>query len=192
MPSYLGDYPMAAKDRELKIHRAIYSVLKQEYQNWELIIIADGCKKTVDIINKYKDNRIILISVTKQRIYSDIRNIGIDKATGDYICYLDIDDFLGKEHLTGLNKAIQDNKDWYWFDDYTLKGNNFQRRQCIMVLGKCGTSNVIHKKNIGRWVGSGYAHDWQFIKSLKKASDNFARIQAGEYYVAHIPKLYDV
>ena len=77
MPSYLGDYPMAAKDRELKIHRAIYSVLKQEYENWELIIIADGCNKTVDIINKYKDNRIILISVTKQRIYSDIRNIGI-------------------------------------------------------------------------------------------------------------------
>ena len=52
MPSFLGEYSRAAQNREDKIVRAIDSCLDQEY--YELIIIADGCQKTVDIVtNKF-------------------------------------------------------------------------------------------------------------------------------------------
>ena len=55
MPSYLGAYKKAAKDRDRKIVRAINSVVKQTYKDWELIVIADGCNKTVDIVQKITD-----------------------------------------------------------------------------------------------------------------------------------------
>ena len=55
MPSYLGAYKHAAKDRDKKIVRAIYSVCRQTYKDWELVVIADGCNKTVDIVQEIVD-----------------------------------------------------------------------------------------------------------------------------------------
>ena len=101
MPSYLGDYPNSATDKEDKLIRAIESVLQQTYKNWELIIIADGCDKTINLLKKYfktidKNKDIVLYLVPKQKIWSGVRNFGIQKATGDYIIYLDIDDYYSK------------------------------------------------------------------------------------------------
>ena len=52
MPSYLGAYRKSAKDREVKLRRAVKSVIHQEYDDWELIIVADVCERTVEIIKE--------------------------------------------------------------------------------------------------------------------------------------------
>ena len=42
IPSYLGAYRTAANDRDMKIQRAVDSVLSQTFQDFEIIVIADG------------------------------------------------------------------------------------------------------------------------------------------------------
>lgn len=79
---------------EQYIGRCLNSVLKQKYDNIEVIIVNDGSvDQTEKIISKYRDERIILINKKNSGV-SDSRNLGIEKATGDYITFVDADDYL--------------------------------------------------------------------------------------------------
>ena len=199
MPSYLGYYKKAAKNRETKIIRAVRSVFAQSFKDWELIIVADGCKKTIDIIENFckfeNCEKIKIVPLDKQPIWSGkVRNAGIEKAEGDYICYLDIDDAFAPEHLWSLQAGMRTGKDWYWFDDYVWNGEDFRRRKCnIARAGQCGTSNILHKRGLARWNNKdNYAHDWRFIGNLKRASKEYEYINAGEYLVCHVPGKFDI
>ena len=197
MPSYLGIYPQCAKDRENKLIRAIDSVMNQTYKHWELIIISDGCDKTVEILTQYfKENKkknVALYLINKQKIWSGVRNVGIRKAENDYIIYLDTDDFYHIDYLKNLSKEIeQEKKQWYFVDDFKMKGNNFKVDLCEAKLGMCGTSNIIHSRKLNVfWDKSDYKEDYVFIKKLVKEKD-YKRLNTVGYYVCHIPNKYDV
>lgn len=197
MPSYLGGYTGAANDREDKLIRSIESVIKQTYNRWELIIIADGCDRTCEILQnylkQYKDKyNIRLYLVPKQKLWAGVRNYGINKAKGEYIIYLDIDDYYKEDYLQLLSKEITDH-DWYFVNDFKLKGNQFIEDHCSISLGSCGTSNIIHKSSLKtRWNKSDYAEDFNFIRILNKESNYFKRLNVVGYYVCHIPNTYDI
>ena len=75
--------------------KAIQTVLNQTYRNYEFIIIDDcSTDSSIDIIRSFaeKDNRISLIINTENRGVSFSRNIGIQKARGEYIALIDNDD----------------------------------------------------------------------------------------------------
>ena len=197
MPSFLGLYRGAATNRPTKLIRAIKSVLKQSMPDFELVIVADGCQETVDIVKQnFTDKRISLYQIRKQPTWSGrVRNAGIEKAKSDWICYLDIDDMFGTNHLQILTDNLKG--DWVWFNDltYTLETQSFlEVHEDINVRGKCGTSTIAHKKNLkARWVENGdYKHDWYFIQSLKKSSNDYHRIPTCEYLICHLPSLLDV
>jgi len=178
MPSYLGNYHSAASNREQKLPRAIDSVLNQNIG--ELIVVADGCHKTVEIASKYSVNVVL---VDKQPHFSgNLRNIGIQNAQYDYIAYLDNDDVFGDGHL----KAIADNidADWLYWDDYV----DGQIRTVRFEIGHIGTSAIAHKKELDCKWGDGYGHDWWFIKQLQNYPSK--RICAN-YQVMHIPGIID-
>lgn len=194
MASYLGEYRNSAKDRDLKIVRAINSVLKQSFQDFEIIVVADGCERTVEIMEQFTDLRIKTYLIDKCKMWSGgPRNTGIENAKGEFILYLDIDDLLGENHLqniaTGLNSY-----DWVWFDDvrYNTKSGEWYVNPCnITVISQHGTSNVCHRRDLPyRWEHSGYAHDYYFIAQLRQ-NKNFTKITGGEYYVCHVPGQYD-
>lgn len=190
IPSYLGEYRTAAQDRELKIVRAIKSVQDQSFQDFEIVVVADGCPDTVRIVSQIKDERISLYMITKSKIWSGVpRQTGINNAKGDYIVYLDIDDLFGVNHLFNINRGLND-FDWVWFDDirYFPKSGEWYLNQCdIRIVGRHGTSNICHKRALPyKWQHSGYAHDFYFIKLLRQ-NHNVAKIEGGEYYVCHIP-----
>lgn len=198
MPSYLGEYKKAAKNRDKKIIRAIRSVCNQRYKDWELIIIADGCEKTVEIVQSiqgiFSEYNVRLFYLDKQPLWSGkVRNAGLNEASGAYSCYLDIDDVFAPGHLQGIADNLN-GKDWYWFDDYIWRDDRFVHRKCsVDSIGRCGTSNLIHLTNLARWnEKDNYAHDWNFINNLKAASKNYAYIKAGEYCVSHMPGRFDV
>ena len=86
------------------IERAVYSVLNQSYSNWELIIIDDGSTDTT--IEKVAElqlealSNIKLIMNVRNLGADQARNIGIKKAKGKFIAFLDADDQWDPEKLT--------------------------------------------------------------------------------------------
>ncbi|MCI9378084.1 MAG: glycosyltransferase [Eubacterium sp.] len=82
----------------------ITSILKQTYRTFELILINDGSTdKSEEICLRYqqKDNRICLISKTNEGV-SSARNAGLCNSTGEYITFVDADDYLEHNYLVVL------------------------------------------------------------------------------------------
>lgn len=196
MASYLGAYKGAAANRPEKLKRAIASVLRQQYQDWELIVVSDGCEETSKIVAGVQDERISCYQIPKQKMWSGVpRNIGIDKAEGEYIIYLDNDDMFGPSHLANIAAGIEKHDaDWYMFNDMVPDSQKYAKkfieRRAELRRFQCGTSNICHKK-IAKWKDDDdYLHDWNFITELKKFK--MARIEGGQYLVCHIPKKFDI
>jgi glycosyltransferase involved in cell wall biosynthesis len=185
--SYLGDYPNSATNKASKLIRAINSVIQQTYKNFEVIVVSDGCKRTVEIVMENFSKDVSLYEIAKQPNWSGaMRNIGQQKAVGDWVVYLDTDDMFGIKHLAKIYLQLKD-LDWYWFDDMTRQGKGFAQRRCYLKHGFCGTSNIVHCRGLEWWADqNGYAHDdWNFIKRLMKHKTE--KIETPEYYVCHIP-----
>lgn len=76
------------------IKKCLDSVINQTYKNLEILIINDGSTdKTLKICKTYKDKRIKIIT-TKNQGLSLSRNTGIDNAKGEYLYFIDVDDFI--------------------------------------------------------------------------------------------------
>jgi len=81
---------------EMYLEKCISSILKQTYQNIEVILVNDGSTDNSPSICKNflnKDNRIVYIS-QKNCGLSSARNAGLDNATGEWILFVDSDDYL--------------------------------------------------------------------------------------------------
>ncbi len=99
---------------EKYLDKSITSVLNNKYQNFELICIIDGsCDDSINIVRKYseKDRRIVIVQQNNQGV-SATRNHGINIATGDYITFLDQDDYIDEniynEMLEKMEKEYSD------------------------------------------------------------------------------------
>lgn len=87
--------------------KAIESVLSQTFKDWELIIVDDGSTdNTKEVVANYQDSRIRYI-YQKNQERSAARNNGIDQAQGEYVCFLDSDDYFLQEKLIRFHEAIQ-------------------------------------------------------------------------------------
>ncbi|WP_057936052.1 glycosyltransferase family 2 protein [Algoriphagus resistens] len=87
---------------------AIESVLNQNYSNWELILVNDSSSdKSVDVVKKYTDSRIKLISLLVNGGNAKARNEGWKAAVSDWVVYLDSDDWLESNYLENLYQSIQ-------------------------------------------------------------------------------------
>lgn len=88
------------------LRQCIESVLHQTYENIELLLINDGSTdQSSEICNQYQelDSRVKVIHKKNSGV-SDTRNVGIEYSTGEYIIFLDSDDYLED---TMIEKAIE-------------------------------------------------------------------------------------
>lgn len=110
--------------------RAIESVLAQTYTNWELIIVDDGSTdKTQSVILEYQDKRIRYIYQDNAE-RSAARNNGINNATGDYICFMDSDEYIDGNRLELLHSSIESNGQEIacFYTDIRFEGNRQEIR----------------------------------------------------------------
>ena len=100
----------ACYNAEKTIEQTIQSVVNQTYDNIEYIIV-DGASTdgTMDIVRKYEEQVDIIISEPDEGIY-DAFNKGAKVATGDYIQYLNADDYLiADDVINGVSIFIKNN-----------------------------------------------------------------------------------
>lgn len=197
MPSFLGEYPRCMPNREGTFVSAIESFLNCKYDNSELIIVSDGCGKTIDIVNrKYpnqlKSGKIITIKTHKHELFDgEVRQIGVDFASGDWILYIDSDDLFSPHHLHNLASCVEDTKiDWVYFNSFWyLKELNKKVIGFISELekGKINTGCIAHKKQVNaHWNGFiGKQENWFFIEQLIKNHPNRKKIYGMGYLIQH-------
>ena len=94
---------------EAFLEKAIIGVLQQTYQSWELILVNDGSTDNSEMICTHyqaQDNRIIYVS-QKNKGLSAARNSGFRLAQGDYIMYLDADDYIEDDYYEKMIIALE-------------------------------------------------------------------------------------
>lgn len=116
------------------IVRALDSIVLQNYSDWEVICI-DDCSKdnTAAIIRKYseqhKDAKIRLLSNEKNCGPGVSRNNGIAVAQGEFLCFLDADDYYAKEFFTTINESITEtDADVIFYGCNQVIGSNIRHR----------------------------------------------------------------
>lgn len=104
---------------EKEIEETILSVINQQYDNKEYLII-DGASKdgTMDVVNKYRDNIDVIISEPDNG-RSDAFNKGIAHATGDYIVMMNAGDLLAEDALNKFARNYESGYD-------VIKGNTIR------------------------------------------------------------------
>jgi len=96
---------------EKYIEKCLNSILNQSYKNYEVIIVNDGTKdNSVSIIEMFlSDDRFKLYNKENGGL-SDARNYGLNYVTGEYILFIDSDDYIEKDLLENLNEVLTKTK----------------------------------------------------------------------------------
>lgn len=97
---------------EKYLRQCMDSVVHQTYGNLEIVCVNDGSPdNSIDILREYeqKDSRVKVIDIENQGL-SGARNVGTSHCTGDYLLYLDSDDWMDLETIEFSLRAAQENK----------------------------------------------------------------------------------
>lgn len=112
---------------EHNLNKCLDSVIGQTYKDIEIIAINDGSTdNSLNILNDYakKDSRIIVINQENGGI-SKARNAGLEISKGEYICFVDSDDYVEENMVSDLlNECITKQADIVVCDYYKTDGNN--------------------------------------------------------------------
>lgn len=133
---------------EKYLEKCLDSVINQTYKQIEIIIINDGSNDaTLDIIKKYsKENKKIKYISQKNSGQSIARNKGLSIATGDYIMFVDGDDYIDESMVEELIKPCLEDKEIeisfcdYYLDnegekifDYVIKEKNIILKKAFVL-----------------------------------------------------------
>lgn len=97
---------------EKYIKRCVYSLINQDYSNIEIILVDDGSPdKCPDIIDEFAkvDKRIIVIHQTNGGV-SNARNAGLKVACGEYIMFVDGDDWVDRDYVSYFVSLLEQSK----------------------------------------------------------------------------------
>lgn len=137
---------MPAYNAEQTIEDSINSIQEQSYEHWELIVIDDGSSDaTQAIVKTYmsKETRIKLLRNNKKGV-SSARNLGIDEAHGEYICFLDSDDIYSGDVLKNRAAFMQANNVKATTCEIVLTDESLQDIGWVMKGKKVFTFNDFH------------------------------------------------
>ncbi|RRJ93234.1 glycosyltransferase family 2 protein [Paenimyroides tangerinum] len=105
MPFFSIIIPLFNKEKFLKA--TLESVFEQTFSDFEILVINDGSTdKSLEVVESIQHKKIKIYNQKNQGV-SAARNLGIEKSTSDYCCFLDADDIWKPNHLESLFQLIQ-------------------------------------------------------------------------------------
>jgi len=139
--------------------RVIESILNQDYQNFELIIIDDGSTDHSDsVMKEYQDNpKIKYIKLSKNHGVNRARNVGFDNVSSDvdWVTLLDSDDEFFPQALSIMKKVILKNAkiNYFRFSEINEKGKKvcFVKKDNFVADYK---STVLEEDAYGGWTAT--------------------------------------
>lgn len=142
---------------EKYIEQCILSIENQTYQNIEIIVINDGSTDgTQEIINRLasRDSRIRAINKLNEGV-SIARNYGIENAKGDFIAFVDADDYITSDYAEYmLNLASESGAEFCVSTDcYTYSGEPQTKKEVVKVLSREDATTLLLSPKIivGSW-----------------------------------------
>lgn len=146
-----------AYNSEMFIGKCIDSVLAQTYSNWELIAIDDGSRdNTFGILKKYAeaDSRIRVIHQENQGP-GIARNTGIAEANGNYVVFIDSDDYIEKDYFELL---VEHDEDVVFFNVQNVDEKDNVIKQDSMSSNKTLSKDTLIRRQMTGMVNwGGYA-----------------------------------
>lgn len=100
MPNTYFSIIIPTYNRASFIENTVKSALQQDYDKFEVIVVDDGSTDTTEIVIKNINNSKIRYYYKDNAERAAARNFGVKHAKGDYVCFLDSDDFLYPNHLS--------------------------------------------------------------------------------------------
>lgn len=164
---------MPAYNTENYITKSIQSVINQTYKNWELIIVDDfSSDKTVDVVRSFDEDRITVIQLEANSGAAKARNIGIQRANGEFLAFLDSDDLWTEEKLEKQISFMKENDYSFTSTEYAEMNDkdeivyivkNFHILDYNGVLKYCpGNSTIIYNaKKLGKF----------YVPNIRKRND---------------------
>ena len=132
---------------EKYINQCINSVINQTYKNLEIIVIDDlSTDNSIKNVNAIKDKRIKLIKNRKNIRVSKSRNKGVRVASGDYICFLDSDDYWVLDKIEKQVRFIENNNYTFIYSSYVI--TNSKKETKVIVPSKLEYKNAIKNTTI--------------------------------------------
>ena len=173
------------------LKKSIESILCQTYPAWELILIDNGSEdRSLRICQEYakKDERILVLHQHQNKGVSAARNLGTEKATGNYITFLDADDWVAKDYLEQLLKTAKDTKADMLVCQYKKVYDADRETESAVVLEeeteKTGFETKTYDRGdyVSQCLLNGYTHCWGVLykASLLEGIRFQTRLSIGE------------
>ncbi len=166
------------------VKEAIDSVLQQTYKNINLLIINDGSTdNSLQVINKYRREERVKIVSRKNRGIVYTRNEGLDLANGEYICFLDADDFFNGDYIEKMVAVAEEYSsdvvypNWCVFGDeeYKKEFSEFSLQRLITQEIHCTSESLIRRLSIEghKFESEKIAEDWDFFLGMALSDKKF-------------------
>ncbi|UQI49675.1 glycosyltransferase family 2 protein (plasmid) [Streptomyces sp. HU2014] len=98
-------------DRPGPLHRALRSLARQTFRNFEAIVVRDAGPPVRSVVDSWKpDLALTLIDIEPRQGVSHARNTGLAAARGEYVAFLDDDDIFLPGHLEAAHHALKDGR----------------------------------------------------------------------------------
>lgn len=154
------------------VSKAIESVLSQDFTDYELIFVDDcSTDKTSEIVSQYEN--VKLIRNVENMASGGARNVGLDRANGEYVIFLDADDYLyANDVLTKVDKLIGEQNIDVVYMGFKIGGNRDE-----IVIPTPETCTREYKAG-----GDIYPNVWSKCWNLEFLNKNRIRFVEKRYY----------
>lgn len=185
---------------EKYISKCLDSLVNQSLKDIEIIVVNDGSTdKSLEILKKYESKKVKIITQKNSGVAS-ARNTGLKEAKGEYIAYVDSDDWVELDMFEKLyDKAIENNYDavmcdfWYIDDEKKWEGistnnkdivTNKEKKQFMIKMFPVIWNKIYKREKIKKYKFKPgvWAEDVEYLYKILPSIDNIAVINEPLYY----------